>query len=161
MTRCGYFWEKMAIFFCYFKDILVIFDTLKHFGDIFYFWLFSTIFEKSHLVTLPKGLASSILIQKIMTSLQLPPDAVAKMILLEKSLYDSGTSPQDIVHLLQAIADNEKNNLLICEPLLKQSLSSGADSDGVLVTCDLVDAFRGARVAPELTSKIILLQKGT
>ena len=38
----------------------------------------------------PKGLIASILLQKIMTSLNVPPDALAKLILLEKSLYDAG-----------------------------------------------------------------------
>ena len=38
----------------------------------------------------PKGLIASIIMQKIMSSLNVPPDALAKLILLEKSLYDAG-----------------------------------------------------------------------
>ena len=37
-----------------------------------------------------KGLVGSLILQKIMNCLNMPPDAVAKLILLEKSLYDSG-----------------------------------------------------------------------
>lgn len=56
--------------------------------------------------------------------------------------------------------DNQKLNALALEPKLKQALSQkSADSNGVTCSCELVDAFRGARVAPELTSKIIMLQK--
>ena len=43
--------------------------------------------------------------------------------------------------------------------MAKALSSQEADSKGVLAMCDLVDSFRGAKVAPELTSKIILLQK--
>ena len=38
----------------------------------------------------PKGVIASLLLQKIMSSLNVPPDALAKLILLEKSLYDAG-----------------------------------------------------------------------
>ena len=46
------------------------------------------------------------------------------------------------------------------EPLIQKSLSN-PESDAKIVNaaCDLVDSLRGARVAPEITSKIILLQK--
>ena len=108
----------------------------------------------------PNGIVGSIVLQKLMTSLNIPADAMAKMILLEKSLYDSGTSPQDITHILQLISDHQKVNLVTLEPIMAKSLSnSEAESKGVLAICDLIDAFRGAKVAPELTSKIILLQK--
>ena len=46
------------------------------------------------------------------------------------------------------------------KPLMQKSLSNpNSEAKTVMAACDLVDAFRGARVAPELTSKIILLQK--
>ena len=92
-----------------------------------------------------------------MSGLNLPPEAVAKMILLEKNLYDSGTSPQDIVHLLQMVAENQQPNLVAMSSELK--LSENLTENDLESICDLIDAFRGARVTPELTSKIILLQK--
>ena len=48
VTKFGYFWDEMAIFFGYFLHILFIFDI----WDFFTFWLFSTFFEKNTLVTL-------------------------------------------------------------------------------------------------------------
>ena len=46
------------------------------------------------------------------------------------------------------------------EPLIQKSLSNPqSDAKIVNAACDLVDSLRGARVAPEITSKIILLQK--
>ena len=98
------------------------------------------------------------LIQKIMSGLNLPPESVAKMILLEKNLYDSGTSPQDIVHLLQMVAENQQPNLVAMCSDLKLAGENLTETDLESI-CDLIDAFRGARVTPELTSKIILLQK--
>ena len=92
-----------------------------------------------------------------MSGLNLPPDSVAKMILLEKNLYDSGTSPQDIVHLLQMVSDNQQPNLVAMSSDLK--LTENLTETDLESICDLIDAFRGARVTPELTSKIILLQK--
>ena len=71
-----------------------------------------------------------------------------------------GTSPQDIVDILQKILTSQKINLITMEPLMQKSLSNpNSEAKTVMAACDLVDAFRGARVAPELTSKIILLQK--
>ena len=46
------------------------------------------------------------------------------------------------------------------EPLIQKALSNPeSNAKNVYAACDLVDSLRGARVAPELTSKIILLQK--
>ena len=74
--------------------------------------------------------------------------------------FNPGTSPQDIVDILQKIATSQKINLITMEPLMQKSLSNpNSEAKTVMAACDLVDAFRGARVAPELTSKIILLQK--
>ena len=101
--------------------------------------------------------AGSVLIQKIMSGLNLPPDSVAKMILLEKNLYDSGTSPQDIIQLLQMVSENQQANLLAMSSDLK--LTENLTETDLESICDLIDAFRGAKVTPELTSKIILLQK--
>ena len=76
------------------------------------------------------------------------------------SFFNPGTSPQDIVDILQKIATSQKINLITMEPLMQKSLSNpNSEAKTVMAACDLVDAFRGARVAPELTSKIILLQK--
>ena len=94
-----------------------------------------------------------------MTSLDIAPNAVAKMIILEKSLYNSGTSPQDIIHLLQQVADNQKVPITLSSQMTKECLSNKVNANDVNAFCDLVDAFHGARVAPEITSKIILLQK--
>ena len=92
-----------------------------------------------------------------MSGLNLPPESVAKMVLLEKNLYDSGTSPQDIVHLLQMVAENQQPQLIsMCSDLKLTEDLTESDLESI---CDLIDAFRGARVTPELTSKIILLQK--
>ena len=95
--------------------------------------------------------------------MEIPPNAVAKMIVLEKSLYNSGTSPQDIIHLLQKVADNEKVGVKLSIQLTKEYLSNKdkceVNKKDISAVCDLVDAFHGARVAPEITSKIILLQK--
>ena len=102
-------------------------------------------------------LSGSVLIQKIMSGLNLPPDSVAKMILLQKNLYDSGTSPQDIVQLLQMVSENQQANLVAMSSDLK--LAENLTETDLESICDLIDAFRGARVTPELTSKIILLQK--
>ena len=102
------------------------------------------------------------LLQKLMTSMDIAPNAVAKMIILEKTLYNSGTSPQDIIHLLQKIADNQKVAVTLSSQMAKESLAGPeikVDPKDVHAICDLVDAFHGARVAPEITSKIILLQK--
>lgn len=107
----------------------------------------------------PQGVIGALLLQKIMTSLNIPPDAIAKMVLLEKSLYDSGISPQDIVQLLQLVASDQKVNLVTLEPKIKESLVNNVTSADIIAVCDLVDAFHGARVAPEMISKIILLQK--
>ena len=94
--------------------------------------------------------------------MDIAPNAVAKMIILEKTLYNSGTSPQDIIHLLQKIADNQKVAVTLSSQMAKESLAGPeikVDPKDVHAICDLVDAFHGARVAPEITSKIILLQK--
>ena len=94
--------------------------------------------------------------------MDIPPNAVAKMIVLEKSLYNSGTSPQDIIHLLQKVADNEKVGVTLAAQLTKEHLKKDkctVNAKDISAICDLVDAFGGVRVAPEITSKIILLQK--
>ena len=94
--------------------------------------------------------------------MDIPPNGVAKMIVLEKSLYNSGTSPQDIIHLLQKVADNEKISVKLSAQLTKEYLNKDnctVNAKDISAICDLVDAFHGARVAPEITSKIILLQK--
>lgn len=106
-----------------------------------------------------QGLAGALLIQKIMTSLDISPNTVAKLIVLEKSLYDSGTSPQDILHLLQMVATNQKVNLVTSEHQMTTAMSNCVTAKDIESVCDLVNAFHGVRVAPELTSKLILLQK--
>ena len=107
----------------------------------------------------PEGIAGALLLQKIMTSMEIAPTAVAKMILLEKSLYNSGTSPQDIIHLLHKVAENQKVDVNLASQIAKEQLPNKVNAKNINAVCDLVDAFHGARVAPEITSKIIMLQK--
>ena len=83
-------------------------------------------------------LSGSVLIQKIMSGLNLPPDSVAKMILLQKNLYDSGTSPQDIVQLLQMVSENQQANLVAMSSDLK--LAENLTETDLESICDLIDA---------------------
>ena len=56
----------------------------------------------------PKGVIASLLLQKIMSSLNVPPDALAKLILLEKSLYDAGQFSDNLLQIALVLSDKVK-----------------------------------------------------
>merc|ERR1711994_700364 len=95
------------------------------------------------------------MLQKLMSSLDMEPEALAKLLQLQKTMYDSGASPQDIALIMQMA--EKGGNAKVAQNLidiLKEGLE-GADIDMI---SNLVDAVNGSNLSPELTGKIIQLQ---
>ena len=107
----------------------------------------------------PEVMAKAVLLQKLMGSLGLSPVDTAKMAHLQKTMYNAGASPQDIAMVLNLVTDNmQQQGSDLLAGLTNISKESLNESD-INLTTDLIDSFRGTKASPELTSKIILLQK--
>merc|ERR1719232_1425898 len=99
------------------------------------------------------------LLQKLLTSLGLSPDDVAKVFGLQKSMYDSGASPQDIAMMMEMILEGGHVDLDQLESLLRKDLQQRLSGADVINIVEVVDAFQGTKIPPELISKIMLMQK--
>ena len=50
-------------------------------------------------------MAATKMLQKLLSSMDLPEDAVGKLVELQKSMFDSGASLNDIANLMQMVLD--------------------------------------------------------
>merc|ERR1719225_1116811 len=95
------------------------------------------------------------MLQKLMSSVDIEPEALAKLMKLQKAMFDSGASPQDIALIMQMAEQGE--NVVVSDQLA-DLLKADLDAADIAMLSNLVDAVKGANLSPELTSKIIQLQ---
>uniref|UniRef100_A0A0K2UBC5 Uncharacterized protein n=1 Tax=Lepeophtheirus salmonis TaxID=72036 RepID=A0A0K2UBC5_LEPSM len=95
-----------------------------------------------------------ILIQKLVNRLGISLTDVAKLSAIQKDMYESGASPQDIALALSPALPGPE---FIGEGL-KDSLMKKMEACDVNDCVDLSDAVKGANMSTDLMSKIILIQ---
>lgn len=98
-------------------------------------------------------------LQQIMSELQLPPDEASKFIQIQKSMYDSGASPQDIADMLNVLnQDNHNVDRTAMAQSLREKLRMGVTAADVSNAEGLADAFQNAGLDAELIQKMALVQ---
>jgi len=98
-------------------------------------------------------------LQKLLSGLGVSPDDVAKLFGLQKSMYDSGASPQDVAMLMEMILGAGHVDLEDLEAFLRKDLEKKLKPADIINIVEVVDAFQGTKIPPELISKIMLMQK--
>ena len=102
----------------------------------------------------PESLAKSMLLQKLLGTLDLPVDAVGKMTHLQKSMYDSGASMQDIAMVMDLVLEDQN----VLKPDLQDLLLIPITSQNMETMGNMLDAFSSAALPPEVTTKLMQLQ---
>ena len=104
------------------------------------------------------------------------PDDLAKVFGMQKSMYDSGASPQvamkkksasqyiisnsqDIAMMMEMLLGAGHIKLGDIDELLRKHLSRKLNPTDVVNIVEVLDAFQGTKIPPELIAKIMLMQK--
>ena len=104
----------------------------------------------------PEAMAALQVLQKLLTSMDLPVDAVGKMVHLEKSMFDSGASMHDIAHIMEMILDSGGSNVL--DPNVMEKLKAELSEEDLQCLNNMIEGFASAKLNPELTSRLMQLQ---
>jgi len=99
------------------------------------------------------------MLQKLLTALGISPDDLAKVFGLQKCMYDSGASPQDVAMMMEMLLGAGHVKLGDMDELLRKHLSRKLNPTDVVNIVEVLDAFQGTKIPPELISKIMLMQK--
>ena len=92
-------------------------------------------------------------LQKVLSELDIPAVDLAKLISMQKAMYEAGASPQDIALILDNVM---KHDLNAVEKLLNKSPLNSVDvSNGV----DLINAIQMSSLPVDLVSQVAMLQK--
>jgi len=106
-----------------------------------------------------ESIIKTAVLQKLLTALGISPDDVAKLFGLQKSMYDSGASPQDVAMLMEMVLEGGHVNMEDLEAMLRKNLPKKLSPADIVNVVEVVDAFQGTKIPPELISKIMLMQK--
>ena len=97
---------------------------------------------------------------KVMSELAVSADDVAKFVRLQKAMYDSGATPQDIALVLHPLLEGApKEKLAAIAQMLRERLNESIGAADVANALDFVDAFQNASIPPELVGSMALVQK--
>jgi len=106
-----------------------------------------------------ESIIKTAVLQKLLSGLGISPDDVAKLFGLQKSMYDSGASPQDVSMMMEMILGAGHVDMVDLEAYLRKNLDKPLKPADIINVVEVVDAFQGTKIPPELISKIMLMQK--
>ena len=103
-------------------------------------------------------MAATKMLQKLLSSMDLPEDAVGKLVELQKSMFDSGASLNDIANLMQMVLDQGSSAAAILDPHLMSLLKEELSPEDLERLSNAIEGFASAKLSPELTGKLMQLQ---
>eukprot|EP00090_Calanus_glacialis_P025317 TRINITY_DN39537_c0_g1_i1.p1 TRINITY_DN39537_c0_g1~~TRINITY_DN39537_c0_g1_i1.p1 ORF type:complete len:1272 (+),score=291.20 TRINITY_DN39537_c0_g1_i1:133-3816(+) len=106
-----------------------------------------------------ESIIKTAVLQKLLTALGISPDDVAKLFGLQKAMYDSGASPQDVAMMMEMVLGAGHVDMEDLEAFLRKNLDKKLSPGDIINVVEVVDAFQGTKIPPELISKIMLMQK--
>jgi alkylhydroperoxidase/carboxymuconolactone decarboxylase family protein YurZ len=106
-----------------------------------------------------ESIVKTAVLQKLFTCLNLSPDDVAKVFSIQKVMYDSGATPQDISMLMEMALGGSQVRLEEVVEKLRSDLQRRLGPSDILNMIELAEAFQGTKIPAELISKIMLMQK--
>jgi len=106
-----------------------------------------------------ESIVKAAVLQKLFTCLNLSPDDVAKLFSIQKVMYESGATPQDISMLMEMALGGSQLRLEDIVERLRSELQRRLCPADILNIIELAEAFQGTKIPPELISKIMLMQK--
>ena len=109
----------------------------------------------------PESMAVAVTLQKMLSCLDVPEDAVGKLAELQKSLFDSGASMNDIAAIMDLVVESAaagSGGAIVPADLLASLLAADLSPADLERLANVVEGFASAKLAPDVNGRLMQIQ---
>ena len=105
-------------------------------------------------------MAVAVTLQKMLSCLDVPEDAVGKLAELQKSLFDSGASMNDIAAIMDLVLESAGGGAgaIVPADLLASLLAADLSPADLERLANVVEGFASAKLAPDVNGRLMQIQ---
>ena len=105
-------------------------------------------------------MAVAVTLQKMLSCLNVPEDAVGKLAELQKSLFDSGASMNDIAAIMDLVVESAAGSggAIVPADLLASLLAADLSPADLERLANVVEGFASAKLAPDVNGRLMQIQ---